>query len=179
MPAKAVVTIHTIGEIDRLMADAGVMKRSSISANHCFAFERDFVGTWRCIPLCVRRKLDLMGLKLKLSHWLELSQDQRQELVNWSDAPDDLEQCREHLRLLTRSMADGLAKDLPRAVDTPWQQTNGMPVEVADAAYAYGVLFTHRQWEEITELDRFCLCKLVRPGHDHHNLVAAFKEVLG
>jgi hypothetical protein len=76
-------------------------------------------------------------------------------------------------------MADGLAKDLPKAVDTPWQQTNGMPVEVADAANAYGVLFTDRQWEEITELDRFCLCKLVRPGHDHHNLVAAFKEVLG
>ena len=54
-----------------------------------------------------------------------------------------------------------------------------MPVEVADAANAYGVLFTDLQWEEITELDRFCLCKLVRPGHDHHNLVAAFKEVLG
>ena len=72
MQAKVVVTIHTIGEIDRFMADAGVMKRSSISADHCFAFERDFVGTWRCIPLCVRRKLDLMGLKLKLSHWLEL-----------------------------------------------------------------------------------------------------------
>ena len=179
MQGKAVVTMHTIGEINRLMADAGVMKRSSISANHCFAFERDFVGTWRCIPLCVRRKLDLMGLKLKLSHWLELSQTQRQELVDWSDAPDALEQCRETLRSLTRSMADGLAKDLPRAVDTPWQQTNGMPVEVADAANAYGVLFTDLHWEEITELDRFCLCKLVRPGHDHHNLVAAFKEVLG
>ena len=42
MQAKAVVTIHTIGEIDRFMADAGVMKRSSISADHCFAFEREF-----------------------------------------------------------------------------------------------------------------------------------------
>ena len=52
-------------------------------ASHCFAFEQDFIGTWRCIPLCVRRKLDLIGLKLKLSHWLALEQPQRQELVQW------------------------------------------------------------------------------------------------
>ena len=31
----------------------------------------------------------------------------------------------------------------------------------------------------MSELDRFALCKLVRPGHDHHNLDAAFSEVLG
>ena len=50
------------------------------SASHCFAFEQDFIGNWRCIPLCVRRKLDLCGVKLKLNHWLELSQEQRQAL---------------------------------------------------------------------------------------------------
>ena len=31
-------------------------------ASHCFGFEKDFVGNWRCIPLCVRRKLDLIGV---------------------------------------------------------------------------------------------------------------------
>lgn len=158
---------------------AYAMKSSSYSANHCFAFEQDFVGTWRCIPLCVRRKLDLMGLKLKLSHWLELSHIQRQELVDWSDAPDELEQCRETLRSLTRSMADGMAKDLPPAVNAPWQQADVMPVEVADAAEARRVRLTAVQWADLSELDRFCLCKLVRPGHDHHNLAAAFSEVLG
>ena len=35
-------------------------------AQHCFGFESDFIGNWRCIPLCVRRKLDLIGLKLKI-----------------------------------------------------------------------------------------------------------------
>ena len=42
--------------------------------NHCFGFEADFVGDLRCIPMAVRRKLDLVGVKLKLSHW---SQPQR------------------------------------------------------------------------------------------------------
>jgi len=61
------------------------MPSPRLQASHCFAFEHDFVGSWRCIPLCVRRKLDLIGLKLKLSHWLELSQGQRQQLVDWPD----------------------------------------------------------------------------------------------
>ena len=76
-------------------------------ASHCFRFEQDFVGSWRCIPLCVRRKLDLIGLKLKLNHWLALSQAQRQELVDWPDSAGALAQLRLHLQQLTRSMADG------------------------------------------------------------------------
>ena len=54
-----------------------------------------------------------------------------------------------------------------------------MAVEVTDAAQARGVRLTAAQWADLSELDRFCLCKLVRPGHDHHNLAAAFSEVLG
>ena len=91
------------------------------SASHCFAFEQDFIGTWRCIPLCVRRKLDLVGIKLKLNHWLALEQPQRQQLVDWSDAPAHWAGLRQHLRDLTTGMVDGVAKDLPPAVDEPWQ----------------------------------------------------------
>ncbi|MFZ9947951.1 MAG: nitrate reductase associated protein, partial [Vulcanococcus sp.] len=36
------------------------MQQPRDQASHCFAFEQDFVGSWRCIPLCVRRKLDLI-----------------------------------------------------------------------------------------------------------------------
>ena len=64
------------------------------SASHCYAFEQDFIGNWRCIPLCVRRKLDLSGVKLKLNHWLALTQDQRQQLVDWPDTPDALHDLR-------------------------------------------------------------------------------------
>ena len=74
------------------------MASTTQSASHCFAFEQDFIGNWRCIPLCVRRKLDLSGVKLKLNHWLALTQDQRQQLVDWPDTTDALLQLRDHLR---------------------------------------------------------------------------------
>ena len=155
------------------------MASTTQSASHCFAFEQDFIGNWRCIPLCVRRKLDLSGVKLKLNHWLALTQDQRQQLVDWPDTSDALLQLRDHLRQCTASMPDGRAKDLDPVTAAPWQQVDQLPEEVADAAAARGIELTSTHWREIRELDRFALCKLVRPGHDHHNLAAAFNEVLG
>tara|TARA_B100001939_G_scaffold59649_1_gene48781 strand:+ start:1958 stop:2413 length:456 start_codon:yes stop_codon:yes gene_type:complete len=148
-------------------------------ANHCFAFEQDFIGSWRCIPLCVRRKLDLIGLKLKLNHWLALSQEQRQQLVDWPDHNDQLHSLRIHLRDCTREMADGMAKDLPPACEEPWQNRDRIPAELIDAAQNQGVELDANAWSELNELERFALCKLARPGHDHHNLPAAFNEVLG
>ena len=149
------------------------------SSSHCFSFEQDFIGNWRCIPLCVRRKLDLVGVKLKLNHWLALEQQQRQELVDWSDAPAHRSGLREHLRDLTRGMTDGVAKDLPPAVDEAWQQVDAVPAVIAEAAQQRGVSISSAAWAGLSELDRFALCKLARPGHDHHNLDAAFIEVLG
>ena len=40
------------------------------------------------------------------------------------------------------------------------------------------VALSAQQWAELGELERFALCKLARPGHDHHNLEAAFAELL-
>ena len=155
------------------------MASTTQSASHCFAFEQDFIGNWRCIPLCVRRKLDLSGVKLKLNHWLALTQDQRQQLVDWPDSPDALLDLRGHLHQCTAAMPDGRAKDLDPVTAAAWQQADQLPEEVAEAAAARGVELTPTHWRDICELDRFALCKLVRPGHDHHNLAAALSEVLG
>ncbi|GDX72709.1 hypothetical protein LBMAG39_11420 [Cyanobium sp.] len=147
-------------------------------AQHCFAFESDFIGTWRCIPLCVRRKLDLIGLKLKLNHWLELTQPQRQELVDWPDGPEALQQPKQHLLACTAAMADGQAKPLPPAHNEPWQDPSRLPPDVERAAQQRGVLLDAASWGRLRELERFALCKLARPGHDHHNLGPALEELL-
>jgi hypothetical protein len=154
------------------------MKSQRDQASHCFAFEQDFVGSWRCIPLCVRRKLDLIGLKVKLSHWLELSQAQRQQLVDWPDQTDALQELREQLLAWTRAMTDGEAKPLPLAVVEPWQLEQPVPDDVQRAAGQRDLRLSSDQWAALVELERFALCKLARPGHDHHNLGAAFAELL-
>ena len=147
-------------------------------ASHCFRFEKDFTSNWRCIPLCVRRKLDLIGLKLKLSHWLSLSQQQRQELVDWPDDQQALSHLCKHLQDWTRLMPDGVATSLRPAASQPWQLPAHLPLSLSKAATQRGIVLAPSQWAGMTELERFALFKLARPGHDHHNLEAAFGEVL-
>jgi hypothetical protein len=127
----------------------------------------------------VRRKLDLCGIKLKLNHWLALNQDERQTLVDWLDTQDALEQLGEHLLSRTEAMADGQAKTLPIASGEPWQNPQQIPEVLIEAAQLRGIPLQTEQWVALNELERFALCKLARPGHDHHNLEAAFSEVLG
>jgi hypothetical protein len=155
-----------------------MLPTGAAQASHCFTFERDFVGNWRCIPLCLRRKLDLAGIKLRLNHWLALDQRQRQELVNWPDDPDALTAMGEHIRTLTAPMADGEARSLPPAVAEPWQRGEEVPQDVRASAAGLGVELQQERWRRLDELERFALCKLARPGHDHHNLRAALAEVL-
>ena len=127
----------------------------------------------------MRRKLDLCGIKLKLNHWLALNQDERQTLVDWLDTQDALEQLGEHLLSRTEAMADGQAKTLPIASGEPWQNPQQIPEVLIEAAQLRGIPLQTEQWGALNELERFALCKLARPGHDHHNLEAAFSEVLG
>lgn len=47
-----------------------------------FAFERDFAGSLRCIPMIVRFKLDLAGVKLSLRQWSQLDRAVRGRLVD-------------------------------------------------------------------------------------------------
>ena len=148
-------------------------------ANYCFDFEFDFVETWRCIPLCVRRKLDLIGLKLKLGHWLELNVLQRQQLVDWPDDASALEQLRQHLLSCTAKLVDGEAILLLPAKSEAWQNAALVPEALVEKAVAREIVLDIDRWSSLNELERFALCKLVRPGHDHHNLAAAFSEVLG
>ncbi|CZB21171.1 nitrate reductase associated protein [Candidatus Synechococcus spongiarum] len=144
-------------------------------ASHCFAFEADFTGSWRCIPLCVRRKLDLSGIKLKLHHWLALDQGERQRLVDWPDGPHDLQAFAVHLKQRTADIADGPVGELPIPQLPPWQQPK--PLESVTAAlHAMGQTMNNEQWQQLSELKRFALCKLARPGHDHHNLAPALAE---
>ena len=48
------------------------------SHDRFFGFEADFVADLRCLPMAVRRKLDLAGVKLKLSHWQALGAVERE-----------------------------------------------------------------------------------------------------
>jgi hypothetical protein len=145
-------------------------------ATSCFGFEADFTGDLRCIPMAVRRKLDLAGVKLKLQHWSELPENERGALLAWADDPAAIEALRKHLLARTASLSAGQAKELPRPVGEPWQQGERLPEVLAASCEQLGLELLPGGWAELSELQRFALVKLSHPGHEHRNLPRALAE---
>jgi len=144
--------------------------------NRCFHFEADFSADLRCIPMAVRRKLDLAGVKLKLVHWHGLEASERQQLLEWSDDPASVISLRHWLLARSADLPDGPAKPLEPAQNTDWQQREQLPLVVEQACTQLALALRAGIWGELDELERFALVKLSHPGHEHRNLPRALEE---
>ena len=141
-----------------------------------FAFEADFSGDLRCIPMAVRRKLDLAGVKLKLAHWHGLSEAERRDLLDWPDSPHELE--RLHIWLLARSaeLPQGPARAIDPLHNAAWLRGGVIPDVLLESCRQLGVNLRAERWSQLDELERFALVKLCHPGHEHRNLPRALEE---
>ena len=145
-------------------------------ASRVFRFEADFAGDLRCLPMAVRRKLDLAGVKLKLAQWHGLTQEERERLLAWSDDGPSLEAL--HLWLLERSdtLPQGPAQPLPPVAQAGWQQAEAPPADLVASCAQLGLSLRPGSWARLDELQRFALVKLSHPGHEHRNLAKALRE---
>ncbi|MEN9218879.1 MAG: nitrate reductase associated protein [Gloeomargarita sp. DG_2_bins_126] len=133
-----------------------------------FAFEQDFVATWRCIPMVVRYRLDTCGIKLKLTHWQALDLAQRQWLV---DTPCDTVTEQEHYahQLQTWVVEKTGQPAGTIGVDPVWLNAMEVPPDLLEQ-------ITLADWQRLSPLQRFALIKLSRSGHEHRNLPQALAE---
>lgn len=141
-----------------------------------FGFEADFAADLRCIPMLVRRKLDLAGVKLKLVHWHGLSEAERRQLLHWPDDGAALLDLRRWLLERSSRLPQGPAGTLVPVQEASWQQTEQLPVELRLACQQLGVVLQPGCWRQLDELQRFALVKLSHPGHEHRNLPRALLE---
>lgn len=142
-----------------------------------FQFEADFVDSLRCIPMQVRHKLDTCGVKLKLSHWMQLSAAERQQLVSAPcAAPVEVDRYRETVQALVTQHTGAPAGMLPIDPHPPWQAADAIPADLQEKARSIGVVLSLSQWQALTPLQRFALIKLSRPGHENRNFLPALQE---
>lgn len=145
-------------------------------ASRVFAFEADFAGDLRCLPMAVRRKLDLAGVKLKLVHWHGLTVEERQRLLAWPDDGPSLAALRQWLLERGPSLPQGPARPMPPAVDADWQRLEALPEALDSSCRELGITLRANAWSGLDELQRFALVKLSHPGHEHRNLPRALAE---
>jgi hypothetical protein len=144
--------------------------------NHCFNFEQEFSDDLRCIPMAVRRKLDLAGVKLKLVHWHGLTPGERQQLLAWDDDAGAITELRTWLLQRSETLPNGPATAIEPATATAWQQGDWLPDVLEQACSQLQLVLRPGAWGELDELQRFALVKLSHPGHEHRNLPLALQE---
>lgn len=142
-----------------------------------FEFERQFIEAgFRCIPMCVRYKLDIAGIKLKLETWCKLNKKERFSLGTLACYnQEDIARYESYLVELIRKYESDDPIRLPAGLST-----EDKPIEiyqqVSDRCIQYGIALKWNDWMSLTALERFALSKLWRYGHESKNFIPALKE---
>ncbi len=142
-----------------------------------FQFEADFVQSLRCIPMQVRFKLDICGIKLKLDQWSHFNSDDRQALVDRPcTSPSEIAAYRAYLQQLIADRTGQTATDLPIDPQPAWLDPALLPAIVQAKATSVGHPLQLAQWQSLKPLERFALIKLSRSSHENSNFLPALEE---
>ncbi len=143
-----------------------------------FKFESDFVAAnIRCIPMIVRFKLDACGVKLTLAEWSRMTAAERGALVTAGcSTANEIRRYREDLMALILNRTGVHAAEIPVPQDPAWSRTSEIPGTVLENLQACGLMMSLAEWKDLTNLQRFALTKLSRPGHENKNFPRAADE---
>ena len=157
--------------------DNSEFKTQNSQTTNYFQFEADFIGSLQCIPMQVRMKLDNCGVKLKLVHWNQFSQSERQSLVDMPCQTEaETKTYREFLQNLVTVKTGQPAKELAIDPNPPWLDSAAIPRDVQTKVQECQVNLSLEQWSSLTPAQRFALIKLSRPSHENKNFIPALKE---
>jgi hypothetical protein len=143
-----------------------------------FAFEGDVHETLLTIPLAVRRKLDLSGLKLSLAAWTALSRAERLAVCHLPvESRDDLEIYREALRGFAERAGHPVTELESGPADPSAWATGSVPQAVSARLGEIDEALDPVAWNALSEDARYVLCKLAEARRGPEKLALAFEEL--
>lgn len=144
-----------------------------------FKFEGDIAESLECVPMSVRRKLDMLGIKISLKHWRDLPRSDRLAICH---LPANLEEEREALTLFIRgavARVGGTASALPPEARDQAEPPAAPPEDLVERSSKLGFTLTPAVWTRLDSDERYALTKLGSGDKPSHNLSAALKEMVG
>ena len=143
-----------------------------------FQFEEEFMeNNMRCIPMIIRSKMDMAGIKLKLSEWKRFSTEERFELSLMSCGFNEgSEQYAGYLAGLIKKHTGRNPTSMEVNKTPAWKELHSMPGILVEKLKEFDWNLSIAQWKCLTDLQRFALVKLCRPGHENKNFPKAMKE---
>lgn len=145
---------------------------------HVFAFERRAGKPLARIPMVIRRKLDVCGVKLTMRGWASLSQEEKWLLVR---KPCELpEEQAVYRQLLLQYAGDQVTAMDPApdvADDIALSTSTEVPAQVVLQCGLHGLPAPcPGRWSRLSALQRYALLKLSRAGHRNEHFLPAIEE---
>ena len=147
------------------------------SPSGAFAFEAELYETLEFMPLPMRYRLDVAGLKLSLAAWQLLAREEREALC-----AHPVESANDIARFVARVTEDAAAVDRPVTALAPetsppsWSCDATRDAVIA-RAQSLGARLEPARWEALTDLQRYALAKVSAPGKRDDRLLAALAEL--
>lgn len=143
-----------------------------------FRFEGDIHASLECVPLCVRRKLDLAALKISLEGWQALARAERIALCHLPvDGPGDLAMYRDVLHgFCARAGVELKPLHDDDAAARTWNATS-IPPRLDARLRELGARLDDAAWRALPEDPRYALFKLSDPKRDPRKLAACCAEL--
>jgi hypothetical protein len=140
-----------------------------------FQFEGDIHQSLDCVPLTVRRRLDLAGLKISLAGWQTLTRGERLALCHLpTESEADIAVYREVMQQFCDARGVPLKPlgDSDRAWNAP-EPPEGLRARLHELSVA----LPPAAWRALDEESRYALCKLADPQREPAKLKAALIEL--
>lgn len=175
---RADARVTGLGERPRAIAQ-GVLQALDLAARgrqRAFAFEHEHQSTLRGLPMGVRLKLDLCGIKPSLQQWRSLPIEARRLLVDLPvDTPATVHRLRRFFALSLAQAASGTWHPVADS-EFAWQDRGRVPARLVLALAELGIApVSTAAWSALDDLQRFALFKLARRNRTRH-LAPALRE---
>jgi hypothetical protein len=136
--------------------------------------EGDVHETLEFIPLAVRRKLDLAGLKLSLAGWTAMTRAERLAVCHLPvDGEGDLDVYREALK----GFAERSGHPIAPLEGGPLDRAAWGPGRIPESLAARTAKLALRQWSALSEEERYVLFRLSEARRTPEKLNSALREL--
>ncbi len=141
-----------------------------------FRFESEIYPDLSRIPLHVRLKLDLAGVKISLKDWLSYSMEERGALCHLPvDTEEEKKNFISYLDFLSRRYQAKAALVEP-VVDPPWESPGRIPDSVVAKSKETGKPVTTDEWNSWNLCQRYAVYKLSISKNEPEKLSEALQE---
>ncbi len=166
----------TFAPITEENSPAGGQKQTDLMF-YRYRFEAEIYDTLSRIPVHVRMKLDVTGVKISLKDWLAFSLEERWALCHLPvDTEEEKQTFISYLDFLCRRYFSAAVTSVPAVTDPPWEKLGDIPDTVVEKSRETGQAVRLDEWHSLNSCQRYALYKLSISKNEPEQFFAVLKE---